>query len=163
MTNKLRQAVRITVWCMVSFIIGLAAPTACTSTPQITSDRFVSGPSIIYSEDLIWFERMWSREVRRLYPNAIIVMSHGHDKKDDWYCDYGLGDILVKTLVAQLREEYPIRRIVLMICNPGGYILDASNVTYSLENVWMIPDRALTDRSFFDPNAIGNVYEMQSN
>ena len=151
---------------MVSFIVGPAAPTACQSTTasRINSPDLVSNTSIVYAEDLIWYEQYWSREVYRRYPNAIIIMSHGFDYNGQWWCDYtSLETILVEDLVALIREQYPVRRIVLVICNPGGYTLDLSNVSYSLENMWRMPDRDLSPRSFVKPGVSGNVYEMQEN
>lgn len=165
MRNKLKNAIWFLTCCMASFIVGLVAPTGCQTTPPVFNiPDEISDTAIIYSEDLIWYERMWSREARRRYPNAILLMSHGFDNNGEWWCDYtGLQWILVEDLVKLTREQYPVRRIVLVICNPGGYTLTLSNVSYPLEDIWLIPDRDMNSRSTVIPNASGNIYEMQEN
>ena len=168
MRNKQRYLIPALIWCLIIMLAGIVLPTACSSIPtrqhsRLTTPITSTPTAIIYSENLLWYERYWSRESKRRYTNAILILSHGHDFNGQWTCDYGTGRILVEDLVNLTRKQYPIRRIVLVICNPGGYTLTLPNVSYSLKNIWLMPDRDVHPRSTMRPNVSGNIYEMQEN
>jgi len=173
MRNKQRYLIPSMIWCLTLFLTVIVLPVACSSIPDwgisqrpnlTKSLPVVSSNAVVYSEDLLWYERYWVRETHRRYPNALIIMAHGFNYQEEWWCEYtGLRLIRVTDLVKLTRKQYPVRRIVLVICNPGGYTLTLSNVSYSLENVWVMPDRAIHPRSTITPNSSGNIYEMQEN
>lgn len=138
---------------------------ACAAYPTV--NLTVSLPPVpdivvdVRSPDLAQFAWMWKEEVRRKYGTAIILMSHGTDVLGGWWCQNGRGGLMpIELAVEQLRGLYPVRRIVLVVCNPGGYDLHIPNVSHSMSDVWVVPDRNLTPRSLIEPDVVGSIYEF---
>lgn len=157
----MKQSIVITLLSILWFITG------CTSSKQHINiiSTVNTTTTLVYSESLYQYAPIWSKEAHRKYPNSIVILSHGNDIDGLWWCEYPDydGKRLVSELVDQIRFQYPLRRIVLVICNPGGYVLTTPNISYSLTNIWVVPDRELDIRSWIYPDTIGNIYEMQEN
>lgn len=161
----MKQNILTFLLCFLWFGVGCAYTTQNINTIPAVQATHVSLPILVYSETLRQYAPKWETEVYRRYPNSVLVLAHGNDMDGSWWCEYPDDDNrrLVSELIDQIRIQYPLRRIVLMICNPGGYKLDIPNISYALSNVWVIPDRELAIRSWLYPNTIGNIYEMQEN
>lgn len=119
----------------------------------------------------------WRLEIARRYPDAVIVICHGDDNEKGEWCFYpdksinfGIGLVntplppfTVVSGVAKLKAKYPGRTIVLMTCNPGHHRLTIPGVVYSLESVWLEPDRFQKSRSILHPEHVGNIFEFVEN
>lgn len=119
---------------------------------------------LVYSANVRPFVAAWTHEIARRYRGAVAVFAHGSSVNGEWYCEYPSesGQIRVQKLVDDLRYIYPMRTIVLVICNFGHEIL-GRDIVYSLETIWLMPDRNLSVRSWPEPEFIGNIYEFTEN
>lgn len=93
----------------------------------------------------------WAKEFRWKYRESgcVLVGAHGADILGHWFVmsdQYGI--LPVEKFVDRVRDAFPTDRLVLIVCNPAGVVLDAPKVTYALTNVWMIPDSATIPREF---------------
>lgn len=115
----------------------------------------------------------WKLETSRRYPNAVLVICHGEDVGGVWsffpdkVSTVGpvswitpLPTFPVTEGIAKLKRQYPGRRIVLMTCNPHHHRLTIPGVSYSLDSVFLLPDRLLSMRSLLEPTDVGNVFEF---
>ena len=85
--------------------------------------------------------RPWNTLIEEIYPRAVVVSAHGFDFFDHWYLISTEGHLMaIESVLFTLRAEHPNRRIVVIACNPGGYVIDCPNVPYAMTNVWIIPD-----------------------
>ena len=115
---------------------------------------------------------LWVDEVHRRYNDAIIVDGHGGtefvDGKPVWHAYTVLqpDGIPVADLIASIRQREPWRRIVLLFCNPDGLPLEGvANVSYSLQNVWVVPDSHLgaganVGRDAWYGDSCGDIFEF---
>ncbi len=132
---------------------------------------------IVLSESMEPNIQSWRREVGRRLPDAVVIAVHGNDDSHGVWNAYPdiaepmgpfvayrkLPPIPVSWLVKHYRERYPDRPIVLLSCNPGHHTLNDPNVYYALDDIWIIPDRALSNRDFPDPGTVGNIFEFTHN
>jgi len=145
--------------------LSALASFGCTTVARQDTDAapivFRSGNimSLVYSPDLESFAPYWCTEAQRRYSNCIVVMAHGFDM-GEWWCQYGDSVIRVELLIHRLQGQYPGRRIVIVVCNPGGYDLQIPGVTHTLTSSWAMPDRAMLSRSYSHPRLVGNIFEL---
>lgn len=114
----------------------------------------------------------WLEEVNERYRNAIVIESHGNTKIIDGeptWCIYTVthpDGTPVADVVANIRRHEPLRRIVILSCNPDGLRLEGiPNISYSLENVWVVPDDHLsvaqnTYRDVVYGGGCGDIFEF---
>lgn len=110
----------------------------------------------------------WKEEVTKRYSDAVIVFCHGkEDYEGTWVTDgTSAPRETIEDMVTRTRATYPDRRLVLIVCNPGGDIIPHTNVTYALNNVWYYPNfvmdlvdhEARTDRR--SGNTVGRISEF---
>lgn len=108
----------------------------------------------------------WEREVARRFPNALMVISHGGSIIDTWVMQTPGEPARVVDVVNGLRERYPGRDIVLVVCNPGHHVINIEGVHYAMDNVWKYPDKSIpldqVGRSDTgEEDGIGNIYEFR--
>lgn len=149
---------------ILPLLLGLTF--GCTAGPMGMPKPAPGVHSTVLSFDLMPFAKLWEAEVREQHPNAAIIMAHGqvHDN-GKWYLYPSVGDPLpVREAVLTLRAYYPDRRIVLVVCNPGGLRLPGlPRVSYALDNVWAVPDpetEGITIRDMLDPDVVGSIDEF---
>ena len=117
--------------------------------------------TVVNSPDLRDAARWWVHEASRRYPSAVVFASHGTSWNGEWWCENGEGGLIrVEDVAKQLRHDYPGMRVVLVVCNPGHHDLDIPGVTHAMSNVWVVPDRLLSERSFYFHSNTGNIYEF---
>lgn len=144
---------------------------ACSYNPKVdlgppgsTHHTILAG-----SADIADWSNEWSAEIRRKYPNAVIVFSHGENVGGLWMTIPTIGNpISVALMVQQVRDIHPMRRIVLLICNPGRAKLSAPGVTYAPDSVWVIPDSRVPEfprflRQMHSPGFVGSVDQFIEN
>lgn len=137
---------------------------------EATTNTLYSGtPIVIGATEYKHLFSLWMVEANRRFANPVVVFCHGDTYIDafgnpQWYAFPDVRPPLpVHTLALELKQDYPGRDIVLVICNPDGLELGVPGVHYSRGgSVWIVPDRNLSIRSTIDPSAIGNVNDMIS-
>lgn len=111
---------------------------------------------VVYTANAGSSPMLWEQEVVKRYPDAVVVFCHGFEEPElpllesiardgVWRALPDSGQpVPVESIVAQVRQKFPARKIVLLICNPQGERLPAgcTNVAYALRNVWTVPDSA---------------------
>lgn len=154
--------VRNPIW----FLLLLAILLGCQ--PRRT-DQMVLSPNytvLHYCEDLVWVQEEWVIETQRRYDKFVLVLCHGTELAGQWYATPDLSPPLpVRELVRDVRRRFPERRIVLIVCNPGGFILREPGVSFATTLVWTLPD------SFVNPfanymrdlphNYVGDINEFK--
>lgn len=139
---------------------------------------------VLLSESIAPFVDMWRDEVSRRYSNAVVVFVHGDDRQGQWVV---IPDVIepadgllaamgfheqvrhldarpIRQVINDVKARFPGRHIVMVTCNPGRYRLDdVDGVSYSLDNIWLVPDRYLHERTTMDPDTDGNVFELLEN
>lgn len=122
--------------------------------------------------DLAPMTEYWLKEVNERYRNAIVIEGHGNTKIIDGvptWCVYTVthpDGTPVADVIENIRRYEPFRRIVILSCNPDGLRLDGiPNISYSLENVWVIPDDQLsvaqnTYRDAVYGGGCGDIFEF---
>jgi len=118
---------------------------------------------------------LWLDEVNERYRNAIIIEGHGNTEFIDGvptWCVYTVthpDGTPVADVIQNIRRHEPYRRIVILSCNPDGLRLDGiPNISYSLQNVWVIPDDQLSivqnvDRDLRYGGGCGDIFEFVEN
>jgi len=158
---RLKLAVYATLFTLAS-LAGCATPTF--APPGGTYHTVLVG-----SADIADWINEWSTEVRHRYANAVIVFAHGISRNGVWYSEPSIGEpITVEKLVQNVRAIHPSRRIVLVMCNPGKHKFSAPGVSYAMSNVWVAPDRIVSDfakfvRALNEPDFVGSIHEFQEN
>lgn len=108
------------------------------------------------------YEQMWKIETDRRFPNAILVMCHGYDANGVWtlHPQDGSEDRPVVNLARELHEEFPLRPIVFVVCNPGHRRLFVPRVYHALDSVFLVPDKFGNVFTSLIPEHVGNVFEF---
>lgn len=120
---------------MLSLVVACSMPGP--SSVHVSRD-------VVYAPDVAFHAGFWREEINKVYPDAVVVFAHGTDFGDRWYVWIDEGSVApVEQVVIRLRRTYPTSRIVLIVCNPGGYTLDAPGVSYAKDNVWVSPDQVV--------------------
>lgn len=143
--------------------------------PQV-KDEHHAVTMIVLSESMEPNIQSWRREVGRRIPDAVVIAVHGNDEHGVWmlcpdvaepmgpFVAYrSLPHIPAELVVKHFRRKFPDRPIVLLSCNPGHHRLSDPNVYYALDDIWIIPDRSLSNRDFPDPSTVGNIFEFTHN
>lgn len=128
-------------------------------------------PVVCYSADVAEASYYWAHELQRRYKSddILLVIVHGTNVEGVWtaFPDGQPKGVPVSTLVQRLRLIHPMKRFVLICCNPGHSRLEESGVTYSLDDVWVRPDNAV---GFFSnmirdakENDCGSIWEFVEN
>ena len=119
--------------------------------------------------DLLSFVNEWVRETARRYDNFILITVHGEMLHGQFYtfADRGRPE-LIQTVVERIRRRYgDDRRIVLVVCNEAGLVIDFPKVTYARDIVWAQPDSFvsifLNRRRDKDDDNIGDIFEFVEN
>jgi hypothetical protein len=130
---------------------GTVSYTADVRTMQVAllthRDRGVS-PSVSFHlyevsfADVVsaWFWEFYDAEYSQGRGIAFVV-GHGWDFEGEWYL-WSSDDriLIVREIVDDVRKQYPGDVIVLIVCNPGGYVLDTPGVAYAKNDIWVLPD-----------------------
>lgn len=151
---------------LLAFVLLLAS---CTCKEPAVVDGFIPQPAICCNVDLTLVRLYWTRETASRYTNCILVAAHGTEVDGQWMTQPdGQPLIPVRTLLTQIRDQYPHTRIVALICNPGHIRFDMAGVSYSINDVWVVPDRFLSpglvlDRRTSGVTASGNIYDFVEN
>lgn len=150
---------------IAAILLSLILLTSCVSHGGKIREWF-NAPgveAIVLSYDIASAQRFWIPEVAPEYPNALLVIAHGDSWDGRWYAypTHGL-PVLVEELVRSIRETYPHRRIVLIICNPEAHTLDVPGVSYAPDKVWVMTDKkaGLSFRDLLAPEAVGSFEEF---
>lgn len=111
----------------------------------------------------------WREETARRFPTALVYASHGANCGGKWICqnpDFpdSLEDAFyVHDLALSLRQQYPDRVIVLVICNPGHLHVGVPGVFYANDDVLIDPDLQ-NHRAWLlhilHPGCVGNIFEF---
>jgi hypothetical protein len=155
---------------LASILLAVIVLIGCTSyTPLPSIDNSpVRQVIICLNADIAFGQELWVREASSRYERFLLLMVHGETLNDEWYAfpDYG-PPVPVEQVIERLRKHYRRTRIVAIVCNPNGHVLDSPGVTYADQNVWVEPDRfvgqvynLLRDHP---QNGIGNIYEFEEN
>ena len=139
---------------------------------------------VLLSESMTPYVPLWREETSRRYPNAVVVFVHGDDQNGEWVV---VPDVIepadgvlalmgfehqvrpldprpVRQVINDVKARHPGRHVVLVTCNPGHYRLDdVEGVSYSLDNIWLMPDRYLHPRNQNDPDTDGSIFELIEN
>lgn len=118
---------------------------------------------ILLDKEVYTLGQSWEPQIRRRYPNAVVVYSHGVSVADRWWIRTNRGVIPAFTLVEVVRSAYPDRRIVLLVCNPGGHKLEFPNVSYALRDVWIVPDSSAGRENTETDSGVGAFTEFVHN
>lgn len=126
--------------------------------------------TVVWVEEMQPFAVAWAAEVGRRYPDAVVILCHGDDRRGEWVFvpDEPWAVESVTKAIGRLRSLPWIgdRRIVLVTCNPGGYGLPPTCglVSYcAAGSVRFGTDRYILSYDGWKPDAIhrtGNVFEF---
>lgn len=125
-----------------------------------------TGIEVLGNKDI---STLWEDETARRFPDALIFASHGTNCGGKWICQNpdkptSLADaIYVHDLALSLRQQYPDRIIVLVICNPGHLKVGVPGVYYAKDDVLIEPDSQnlrCYALHFFHPGCVGNIFEF---
>jgi hypothetical protein len=160
---------------IVGFLLGFILALGVINIRDISRDYTIVRRD--YVPHLTWIHwsesvptsdmKLWQDEIASKYPDAVVVCCHGNDDKGVWSFHpdtviagfrVPLPPIPVEAGVAKLKREYPGRTIVLLTCNPGHHRLTIPGVVYSLNNVWIEPDKHAAQHD--DDDATGNIHEF---
>lgn len=172
LANNLLDALGFVVTLAVCVGLGVILGAATTAPQYMTVEKAVHHWHGLELENHVLFPdateaiEFWKVEVSRRFPDAFVFVCHGNEEYDGkWVArpQDGMAPIPVQELADQLRQRFPDRVIVLLICNPGADVINTPGVYYALANVWYFPDRTglgLPDRAIDDPTSVGNIYEF---
>lgn len=137
-----------------------------TPKPHARPTHHYTGIEVLGNKDI---STLWEDETVRRFPNALIYASHGTNCGGKWICQNpdnptSLADAFyVHDLALSLRQQYPDRIIVLVICNPGHLKVGVPGVYYAKDDVLVEPDAQNTRcyvLHFLHPGCVGNIFEF---
>ena len=98
----------------------------------------------------------WQKEVSKKInlSECVFLFCHGNVFNETWilipHSDslYERKAMSVDSFLRTIRNIFPDKKIVLIVCNPGKITTSEKNVWYSKTNVWIIPDEIFERNSF---------------
>ena len=120
----------------------------------------------------------WLEEARTRFANPVIFICHGQSEwgVDQWgettktwwvYPDKPRRKQSANEVVRTLKNMYPNRDVVMVVCNPHGHKPVMAGVWIALHDVWVVPDfytmmaPGLSHREIYPGvDAVGSIHEM---
>lgn len=156
-------------WLVLGLTLGVYIPAPGIPFTTISIQRQVLAESttevVIFSEDARDGVPFWIYEAERRFPDEelMLIFCHGNENIYGEWCLYADGysiGVPVQLFLEELRKTDPDKKIIFIVCNPGGDVIEGENVVYADANVWVIPNVVYLDRHILDPDAAGNIYEF---
>lgn len=151
----------------VSSVVLILSLSACMhERGDLIATSGINIQSAAISFDIEAGQTEWVREVAKRYPDAFVLLGHGltDPVTGEWTIYPTIGDpVPVREAVEAVHALYPGRRVVLVVCNPDGKVLDGvEDVSYALHNVWVMPDdNDLHFRDIIKPAVVGSIWEFR--
>jgi hypothetical protein len=117
--------------------------------------------SIVLSKGLQRGAKLWRAEANRHDVDPVVLVCHGNTLSGKWMLFPDEGDPIPVEGAAQiLKQVFPHRPLLLLVCNPGHHALKTPGVYYAKESMWMVPDRASLFRIGVKDVLVGRFDEM---